>query len=72
MNENLEDICIWKITANNPKSTTFQDIRKKNIYHKCLIGNGRKYCCPDYISLKSISEDVLYTTNETEDKNGMD
>lgn len=48
----IDDICIWKLTAN----TTSKDIREEHKFYKCVVGDGKKYCCPDYVSMNSIKE----------------
>lgn len=52
----LDEICIWKLTANDPNSTTFQDVKEGHKLYKCMVGDGKKYCCPDYVSYQSIRE----------------
>ncbi len=51
MKNNLEK-CIWKEMADDPKSTTFQDVKEGHKLYPCIECSGAPYRCANYINIK--------------------
>ncbi len=51
----IDDVCIWKEIEQDPKSSTFQDVRrltpakiKAHPLYPCIICDGYSYACSNY------------------------
>lgn len=44
----LEDNCLWKLTPSDLTTPALRDIREGHKLWGCVVGDGKKYCCPNH------------------------
>lgn len=65
--EDLENKCTWRIMAEDPTSTTFQDVHEGHPLYPCFDCGGEVGACPNHSKHRELLQ--LYGVDERKYKN---